>query len=192
MNVEPAGAEGAGDDERDEARERDVAPRRVPQLADFPRSGPNALGSAGQRVAGWLLDSILINGPLGLMALPYLSIAEDGQLVFDPPYWVTVLPVVVFVVYQIAALAWRGQTLGMLAAGIRLARYADGKRPRLEQAAIRQLLPAVFMLVPTVSLGLALLGGVQYLILFSFLWDPSGLRRAWHDKASGTILVRTR
>jgi uncharacterized RDD family membrane protein YckC len=168
------------------------SPRRLPQVGDFPATGPNALGSAAQRTFGWILDSILINGPLSLVLLPYLSIGDDGRITFDAPYWATVLPVVVFVIYQVAALAWRGQTLGMMATGIRLARYADGKRPRLDQAGIRQLLPAIFMLVPIVNLLTGVLGLMQYLILFSFLWDPSGLRRGWHDKASGTIVVRTR
>ncbi|MCX7621068.1 MAG: RDD family protein [Acidimicrobiales bacterium] len=165
---------------------------RLPKAEDFPASGRNALGRPVQRILGWIVDSILVNGPLSLVLLPYLSIREDGQISFDPPYWATVLPVVVFVVYQVAALAWRGQTLGMLATGIRLARYADGKRPRVYQAGIRQLLPAIFMLVPIVDLATAMLGSMQYLILFSFLWDPTGLRRGWNDKASGTIIVRTR
>lgn len=162
------------------------APRRAPLgPADFPDTGRHALGAVGQRAVARVLDSLLLALPVAVLTVPYLSI-DDGQVVLDDlPAWLLVVQVVLAVVYEGAAVALWGRTLGKLVLGLRVARYTDGAKPTPWQAVQRIVLPQVAAAIP-VSFSGALVAGVYCTALL----DP--LRRGVHDHAAGTIVVRTR
>lgn len=173
---------------------RPPAPRtpRLPGPDDFPASGPHALATIWQRGAARALDELLLLMPVFLVLL-----VAEPDLLLDPatsgssselviPVWITAVSVVIGVAYETALIAWRGQTLGKFALGIRVARYADGRRPDVGQAALRCLLPTAFAVL-CAAVGADVLA---LLIYFTALGSP--LLRGWHDIAGGTVVVRTR
>jgi uncharacterized RDD family membrane protein YckC len=75
-----------------------------------------------------------------------------------------------FLAIELIFLTLAGQTPGMRVAGLVVMTAADGSKPRLRWAAVRTLLLAA--VVP------------------ALITDASG--RAMHDRAAGTLMVRTR
>jgi len=75
-----------------------------------------------------------------------------------------------FLAIELIFLTLAGQTPGMRAAGVVVMNAADGSKPRLRWVALRTLLLAA--VVP------------------ALVMDASG--RAMHDRAAGTLMVRTR
>lgn len=159
----------------------------LPGPGDFPSTGANALASIGQRAVARLIDVLLMVVMVVPMVLPYLETAGD-QVVLNAPLWARAMPFVAAAVYEVGLIAWRGQTLGKMAQNIRVANVLDGRRPGLGSSTIRFLVPTV------VSVVFAQLSGSQLpisvLIYLTALLDP--LRRGWHDKAAGTVVVRVR
>ena len=104
------------------------------------------------------------------------------------------------VCYEIAMIAWRGQTVGKAVAGVRVVRAADGMDPGAMRAALRWLvvaaprLPLVLALTlggETVEAAALLLVWVLWPIVYvSLLWGRD--HQGWHDKAAGTLVVRER
>ncbi|MFN8040266.1 MAG: RDD family protein [Acidimicrobiales bacterium] len=162
-------------------------PPTPPTLEDFPATGPNALADIWQRALGLAIDSLLCLFPVMLV---YIGVTGAETLANQPvdsvetPVWVLAAFVVSLAIYQIVALSWTGQTFAMWVVGIRCARYLDGEKPTPSQAAIRSLFPAAAAAAPFPF------SMTQYVIYLSAMFDP--LRRAWHDQAGGTIIVRTR
>lgn len=162
-----------------------AAPRRPTRPEDFPRSGPYALGQIWQRALARLFDVGLVALPLAVVVLATAEV-QDGQLVVeDVPGWIVPAQVGVQVVYETIAVALWGRTLGKLLLGLRVTRFADGKRPSWAQSAQRILLPSVAWAVPVEGSG-AIAAGVYLTSAF----EP--LRRGWHDRYAGTIVLRTR
>lgn len=156
------------------------------QPEDFPDVGLGSLASFGQRAGGMVVDLLPFYVALNLVVL---RMAPSGTLA-EIPSWVSPAFDLGFVVVQVALLAIFGRTLGCFVAGIRVARYYDGGRPQFHQAMIRCLIPAgagaMFDPVGLGDLGLI----TELAIYFSALADP--LLRGLHDKAAGTIVVRTK
>lgn len=174
------------------ASEHVAAPRRLPRLEDFPEAGPNALATFQQRGLARLADELVVTFPL-MFAINLVRLSQSGGA--DPltedleiPLAVLGAAFAVQLVYEVVVVALWGQTVGKWLAGIRVARYTDGSRPTWAQSTLRCLLWAA----PGAA-GLALLrfspaGALP--VFLSAWWDP--LRRAWHDEAGGTVVVRTR
>jgi uncharacterized RDD family membrane protein YckC len=162
----------------------DTPTRTPPQLQDFPETGVNSLASFGQRFGGWLIDLGITVFPVTLISLPFIdvrAVADDGAL----PAWLLALNVGIWLIYQTVMVAAWGKTLGKWAVGVRVARYDNGNNPKVDQAALRALLPSVFPVIPVpfVSAG-------WVLVYMSSLYNP--LRRGFHDLAGGTVVIRTR
>ena len=166
--------------------------RRLPKPEDFPASGPNALANVGVRALAWCIDFGLTSA-VALVAvaafIDWPEVARDGSGSF--PLWASGVGIAVWVVYQ-TVLVWRvGSTLGLWALSMRVARYTDGRRPGLDQAVIRALVPAASaaVMVPLFSTPWFLDAGwiLPYLGAIS-----SPLRRGFHDQAGGTLVIRTR
>lgn len=153
----------------------------------FPESGPNALARVGPRAAARLLDAVVLAVPLVLLvAVILVATGFQPEKPSDAlPAWVPALWFVVVVAYESILVAWRGQTVGKFAFGIRVARLDNGRPPLWWQAAIRVALPAVIATVPHAIAQLAFLG-----VYFSSVFDAMG--RGFHDKAAGTVVVTTR
>lgn len=168
--------------ERPKADQPAVAPR-PPGVDDFPETGPNSLASIGQRAAARIIDTLIIAIPFFLLAIPFIRI--DGEnLIFDTPLWFVAINLVVGIAYEVIMLTLLGRTLGKWLLGIRVARYADGDKPKATQAGQRVLLPSVPGALPD-PFNLLEIG--VYLTAIS---HP--LRRGIHDHAAGTVVVRTR
>ena len=150
-------------------------------------AGPTApLATIGRRFAARLIDGIIITLPGALILARYVD-TDASPPVLDAPLWLqAVVALLLPVAYDTLLIAWRGQTIGKVTMGIRVARVSDDGLPTIWQAGIRALLPiAAFQLpIPLVSLGLGL---AIYLVAFG---HP--LRQGFHDRAAGTVVLSTR
>lgn len=152
----------------------------------FPATGPNALARIAPRAAARLIDAVVVYVPTLLLVALVLAVSgvrpdED----FRPPTWTTLVLFAAGFVYETGLVAWRGQTVGKLALGLRVARLDDGRTPLWWQAGIRMALPGVIGSVPNAFAGIAVAG-----IYLSAMWNP--MARGLHDKAAGTVVVTTR
>jgi uncharacterized RDD family membrane protein YckC len=165
---------------------------RLPRLEDFPEAGPNALATFQQRGIARIADELIVSVPILALALTLPQDSSWSPLAAPSSSWnVVVVTAAVFCVqllYEIVAVAIWGQTLGKYALGIRVARYSDGGKPTLAQSCLRCLLWGAPGALALVLLSASAFGALP---IFLTAWrDP--LRRAVHDEAGGTIVVRTR
>lgn len=160
---------------------------RVPTLEDFPESGINALATFPQRAWARVLDTFLVMALVSVF-LPLVPVQlDDPEEASLALIWFLGLWVVLAGAYDTIAVARWGVTVGKLALGTRVARFVDGERPTWEQAGMRILLPLAGATALGV-VGLPIVGaGTVYM---SSLSNPFG--RGWHDRAGGTIVIRTR
>lgn len=175
------------------------APRtRTPTPADFPARGPNSLASFGERAAAWILDLLVVLAPTVVVYAVVASVvdlpagADPEQISEALPFWLPAVPVLLWALYVIPAVAWRGRSLGQLVLGHRVARFADGRTPSLDQSAIRALLPAAIALAPMLFVR-----GNPFIVFpgwsFCYLTALSSpMLRGLHDRAAGTVVVRSR
>jgi uncharacterized RDD family membrane protein YckC len=152
------------------------------RAADYSYSaGPEmATGEAfGRRFVAVLIDGIIMLIPLGaLMAASVASMAtspnpEAAGGAMQGIFWLAYI--VISLIYSAGMLAWRGQTLGKMAMGIRVV-GPDGNHPSFWRAALREVIGKwISQLI--LNLG--------YLWM---LWDPE--QQTWHDKIAGTTVDR--
>ena len=106
------------------------------------------------------------------------------------------------VMYELAATAWRGRTLGLRIVGIQVLRQDNGHVPSLIRAIIRWTIPYLVLIAggaaETVSsepmalfTASWIVGGLLWWLLIpaSSAWDAKS--QGWNDKAAGTIVVRS-
>ena len=84
--------------------------------------------------------------------------------------------------YEVSLIALKGQTLGKMAAGIKVVRADNGEIVGWSKSIARWIVPAVLSLVPTIGPILSLI------VYISFLWDST--RQGWHDKLAGTLVIK--
>ena len=134
----------------------------------------------GTRFWARLLDGLILAVPvIGLM----VTTIGVEQALRDPPLWLTAATVLVAALYEIGFIAMTGQTIGKRLLQIQVVDVVTGRPPNLGGATIRHLVPSVPSLLPGVG---QLLGLLVYL---SAVWSPT--RQGWHDRAAGTVVVRT-
>lgn len=161
--------------------------------ADLPSSGPGAPGRISGRFLARILDTLLISFvPAVILVQPYIPTDPAAQIDLSKiPVWVLVVLSVLPAVYEFVCYGAWGLTAGKRVMGLRVARYSDGDRPTWNQAAIRVLVP----LAPA-AVGFAVTAVAQMMSILQiavYLWavvDP--LLRGLHDRAAGTIVLRTR
>jgi uncharacterized RDD family membrane protein YckC len=161
--------------------ERDDKGRPVPSFEVAPE-GAGARATIAQRAAARLLDVFLVVLLPGGALLWTFGERDGNQVRF--PLWALLVSVAIAGAYEVGLVATRGATLGKQLMGIRVVRYLDGGLPTWGMSAIRFLVPS---LQYTAVLLFQLLALVVYL---SAAWNPE--RRGLHDRASGTLVVRTR
>lgn len=112
----------------------------------------------------------------------------DGM--YHLPWQFPVVALLVYLVYEIAMVAWRGQTVGHLILRIRVRGADSSAKPGLNAAVVRAVVKGVSNITSLVSL-LASLGTVFSLVDGLV---PLGDRRAQsiHDKAAKTYVVGAR
>ena len=128
----------------------------------LPPEGPGAVATTGSRVAAFVLD-VVFSALIGALVRQVL----DGRTTTD----LGLADEVAFAVQVLLLTALTGQSLGKRVLGIRVVRLAEQDGPpgflpaAIRTALVMLVLPAVFM-------------------------DRDG--RGLHDKAAGTLVVRTR
>ena len=128
----------------------------------LPPEGPGAVATTGSRVAAFVLD-ILASGLIGGLVNVFLTDPTPGQR--------AVAGNAAFALEVLVLTALTGQSLGMRVLGIRVARVSA--------------LDAAPGFLPS-SVRTALL----VLLLPALVFDRDG--RGLHDKAAGTVVLRTR
>ena len=160
--------------------------------ADLPPTGRGSVAPALRRAVAFFLDSILVVAILyGPLLAPHLK-TKDKKLSINLPLSTEIILWAVPVVYQALCIAFRGQTVGGWIMAVKVVRYVDGGPVPPYQSLIRALLPALPPLVAgalPAAVG-SLVQLLQVVIYLSMFFDP--LMRAFHDKASGTIVIRSR
>ena len=177
---------------------RSGADPRPPGKAEGPESSPppppvaragaagevavDRLATIGQRVLARLVDVLVIGAPVLLLVLATSEINEDAGTV-RTPLWAQLVSTGVSALYEVVLIRRRGQTVGKQALRIKVVRVTDGQPPDWTASIMRYLLPLLPALIPLP--GVFLLSPVIYLVA---IIDP--LRRGWHDRAAGTIVVK--
>ena len=129
----------------------------------LPRSGPGSIASRGARLGALLID--LVIAALVTSLFVRMDVANpDVMRTFN--YW----SLLVWFLITVAAVSLFGFTAGMAALGIRVARLDGATMVGPLRAIPRTALTAI--LIPAV------------------IWDAD--TRGMHDKAVGTVVVRTR
>ena len=140
------------------------------------------LAGIGQRIGARLLDGLIIGLPLTVLVFAASDISEDRRTV-TTPLWVQIVAAAVSALYEIVLIRTRGQTVGKRVLGIKVVRITDGALPDWTASVGRYVLPLIPVLIPIP--GVFVLSLVIYL---TAVVHP--LRRGWHDRAAGTIVIK--
>jgi uncharacterized RDD family membrane protein YckC len=97
-------------------------------------------------------------------------------------YLFILVAVAAVVGYEVVLTTTQGATFGKRYLHLQVVRRADGTLPTWGPAVIRLLVPASGLLV-------CLIGSL--VVYASSLLDGSGYNRGWHDRAAGTVVIRT-
>jgi uncharacterized RDD family membrane protein YckC len=141
-----------------------AAPQDYPgERLGLPRSGPGSVAGRGARLGALLIDLVVASLVTSLFVR--VDVANpDVMRTFN--YW----SLLVWFLITVAAVSFFGFTVGMAALGIRVARLDGATMVGPLRAIPRTALTAI--LIPAV------------------IWDAD--TRGMHDKAVGTVVVRTR
>lgn len=162
-----------------------------------------------RRAGAFVLDNLLISLMTSLLTWPWTSVwidqvqhylersmaaTESGrepaamnEAVGAPPWQLLVATLVVYALYDIGLVVWRGRTLGKMVTGISVRPWETPRRPDLTTAARRfavKSVPQWTSPIPTVSVF-----GTMFFVA-DMLWpvrDPS--RQTLHDRFAGTVVV---
>ena len=156
---------------------------RPQEAADFPATGVNSLASFTQRGTARGIDALIPLVPVVaiLMTIALRDPTSDEAL----PRWPVFVGIFIAVVYETTFIAWRGQTLGKMLLGVRVAQLVNGAKPDPSQSALRALVPASALSLPGVF-------GIGLYLVVLLMAVPNELRRGIHDQAGGTVVVRSR
>jgi uncharacterized RDD family membrane protein YckC len=135
-----------------------------------------------RRIGAFVLDQLIVALPVVLVVVaagftPTGTVTSKSLLVFN------VAVTGVALVYQTVMIALLGRTVGKLALGTRVVRAADGGRPGWTDAVMRSLVPLSLGAIPRIGVFLAVL------VYSLAMWNP--LRQGLHDRAAGTLVVRS-
>ena len=165
-------------------------PSEPPRARDeLPPTGPGSVAKIGTRALARLIDYLIISLPLYIWLVEPHTTITDTQFKLDLPAWAQLTTVIVPVVYDFVMVAMFGASIGKIVTHLRVVRYIDGGRVAPYQAALRAAAPSVPSFLAYLP-GLELIGVLAPLVYLSALFDP--VYRGLHDKAAGTIVLRTR
>ena len=147
----------------------------------------------GARIIDWIILTVvsiilLVAGVLTLVGLDVDDTAEtEAEIEGGLGVFVGIILALfaIGLLYEVALIATRGQTLGKMATRVRVVRADNGLVPGWGKSLGRWAVPAVFGVIGSFIpfVGLAVL-----LIYASLLWDK--VRQGWHDKAAGTLVIK--
>ncbi|GAU67982.1 hypothetical protein SSP35_06_00650 [Streptomyces sp. NBRC 110611] len=145
------------------------------------------LANRGRRLVARIIDAILIGVPVSVImtliigGVDYLSTsnAEAGKQTT-----VSGVTMLAYLVYEGLTLAHRGQTVGKMAMGIRVAMLSNGSVPTAQAAWIRAAVYTLPEIVPCC-------GFLFWLVnVLWCTWDKP-YQQCLHDKAAKTVVVST-
>jgi uncharacterized RDD family membrane protein YckC len=149
-----------------------------------PMAAPGNLASPGTRIAGGLIDVVIVVVIYGIIALIFISAGDAGGLL--PGFFqhrllplAGVLSVVIDVAYFAYFWSSRGASIGMMPFGFKVREMATGQYPTMGKAALRG-----FIWILEYALTFGLVGALGWLWM---VWDPQ--KQAIHDKIAGTIVT---
>lgn len=148
------------------AAARPARPAPVPDAGDLPSVGP--------RVLAYAVDVVVAGVAAGAGVLVVRLL--DGGAAMLPA-----LLGLLVAVAQVVAEGLTGATVGARVVGLRTVDERTGGAPGIPRAFVRQLLVGVGALACLVG---------NWVVAASAAWDSGPRRRGWHDKASGTTVVR--
>jgi uncharacterized RDD family membrane protein YckC len=157
------------------------------------------------RVAGYLLDNVLITAVEAVVTVPAVFVpifqfyrdhpVAKGQSLPALPTDLTnrfvilgLLGSVVSALYFGGLVAWQGRTIGQRAAGTFVVRAEDGGKLPPGRAFLRAIVfwgPGVLSPLPGIG---SFAGVVAFISLLSVAWDPR--KQGWHDKLGKSLVVR--
>ena len=152
------------------------------QVSHFPEgrspgpAHPGLLADVGQRFAAWAIDLALVGA--ALLAASAVSLVVEGSPAGEAFAGMLVLfAIVLALLYEVVYPAHCGQTFGKHVLGIEIVRLDDGTAALGGGTAVgRQFIK---------GLGAHLFGlGLLWILV-------DGQRQGWHDKAAGTVVVRS-
>ncbi len=177
---------------------------RTTQLSD---GRTETLASPGSRLGAWIVDGVVLSTiatPLGVStvlgdadfaidsqdtdSLDSSDIWEVWQLSFvpsPPSGWDLLISLgilLISMIYVVTFIASKGQTLGKMAAGIKVLDIESGNIPGRKRAFRRWSIPGLATLIPFVGPLLS------YLCFLSLTWRRN--HQGWHDSFAGTVVVR--
>ncbi len=176
-------------------------PPAFPVGGRMPSGGPPPFGTAtapfaswGIRLGGYLIDSVIF---LAVLAVFFVLFRHSNTLqvhlmarrgtrrrhISAVPFVITGL---LYVVYgTVLCGSRRGQTVGMMAVGVRAVREGSLEVLGYGRALARALVEGVLRLLELVSL---VLGLIWLLDMLFPLWDKK--RQTLHDKVAGSVVLR--
>jgi uncharacterized RDD family membrane protein YckC len=148
------------------------------------------LASPGKRLGARIIDMILIS--IGIVVIGFMGIGSGAALgstgtdvgigAAIGAILMTILTIAILTIaYEVTLTALKGQTIGKMAVGIRVARADNGELPGFGKAIMRWALPNLMLFVPFVGWLASVLTYV------SLTWDDR--RQGWHDKAAATVVL---
>jgi len=133
-----------------------------------------------RRFVGFVIDwAILVMASLAVAAVVGIDLGDEGA--FRLPTSVRLVQGLVGAAYYIGFTASVGQTPGKMLLHTKVLKQRTARIPGLGSAALRWVVPGIFVFLP----GVSVISAVVYGWL---LFDT--LRRGLHDKAAGTVVVR--
>lgn len=131
----------------------------------------------GARVIDWLL--------LLMVMVPVTLIVIGNDPDVDPPTWIILGSILLPFVYETVMVAWRGQTIGKMIAGIEIVLSSSRSTPPLLNAALRAVPALVIM---------ALLGQLALLVLVVVYFSAGFMNhnRGILDRLASTVVIEAR
>jgi uncharacterized RDD family membrane protein YckC len=167
------------------------------QMVELPNVGVVKVATIGQRFLARLIDgAIYFVVAIIMFAIGIGSLAASSHKTCDPNsgFCVTTTSsagvggfllsmAILFAfafLYEWLFIAYKGQTLGKMAMGVKVLRQEDGQIPGFGKAFIREIIPW------GASIICSLLGLLMYISVF---FDNSGRNQTWYDKAATTQVI---
>lgn len=205
---QPPSQQYSGGQQSPYAHQQPYAPQR--QIKTTPDGEPTA--SWWRRLFAYIVDNILLSVIAVAISWTWLhpwvttitnwyddllDAARDGRSqppipdsVYNVPWQFPLVALLLYLVYEIGMVAWRGQTLGHMIFGVRVRGAASTAKPDLRAVVIRSLIKGVSNITSFVPF-VASLGSVFSLVDGLVpLGDSSA--QSLHDKAAKTYVVNTR
>lgn len=152
---------------------------------DLPDRGPGAPGAWGLRAAARVFDVVVIWYPCALLASALGVKVVEGEV--EGPRWPSFVFPIAFILYETVMVSRFGQTIGKWLCRVKVVDWDTGDLPLSTSAAVRAVVPGIFLI-------LSLFGGVLSYLLFviPLIYLTSiadSVYRGLHDKAAHTIVL---